>query len=221
MKIIKLDWRFIVDAKELRATELEWAVTNSYYVSIAEERKQEIFSIWDCVHSYIQHLLLWNDQLEYHQVLIGSLTDQNIDLVKYRELALEKMPAFELIEQKYKVFFEWDNWMISFSWTADAIWVDWNMYDIKCSAKKRPPSKVRTSKQKIYYTALRALLTNDMSNRAFSYCIFTKEAKHRLFIETELMNPVECIEILKQDVLLRIEMNGKREIQHVSLDWFI
>jgi len=221
MKIINLEWRFLIDASELRATELENAVTNSFYVGIPEERKQEIFSIWDCVHSYIQHLLLGNDQLEYHQVLLNSITEQNIDLVKYRELALAKMPAFSLIEQKYKVFFERENWMVSFSWTADAIWVDWNLYDIKCSAKKRPPSKVKSSKQKIYYTAMRALLTWDYEPRTFSYCIFTKEANHRLFVETELMNPVECIEILKEDVLLWLQLNGKREIQHVSLNWFI
>lgn len=221
MITLKIDGRFNIDWSELRATELEWCVTNSFYANIPESRKQEIFSIGDCVHSYIQHLLLWNDQLEYHQVLLSSLTDQRIDLVKYRELALQKMPAFELIEQKYKIFVEWDNGQISFSWTADAIWVDWNMYDIKCSSKKRPPSKVKSSKQKIYYTALRALLTWDMVPRTFSYCIFTKEEKHRLFVETELMSPEECIEILKDDILLRLEMNGKREIQHVTLNWFI
>lgn len=224
----------IYGSLELRATQLESFVLNPYRPEQDNTVQQETMSIWDIMHSYIQHLMMWNDYLDYHQIKLNTITNREIDLREYRDLALNWLPYFSVIEQafKFKVVSKYFETFVQ--WTLDAYWAEFDydshnnmaidtnlMYDLKFSWKRRAKQRVITAKQKIYYTYFTALTFDDWSEKQFNYAIFTtKEKKPRLIIENFILNPRECEQIFLEDFSKRIY--GK-EVQFWDgkTSWFI
>jgi len=219
---------------ELRATQLESAVLNTYRPIQEETEKQETMSIWDIMHSYILNVMQqkWNknqyDHTEFYQKRINALTDREIDILEYKELALNNLPKFSVIEQpfKFKVTSKYFETFMQGTLDAytfnDSEQVNYNkMYDLKFSWKRWAKQRVIQAKQKIYYTYFTALTFNDWSEKEFNYAIFTtKEKKARLIIENFVLNPRECEAIFLEDFEHWINAKEK-PFWDVKTSWFI
>lgn len=214
---------------ELRATQLESFVLDPYRPQQDETIRQETMSIWDVMHSYIQHLMMGNDYINHHKAMLSAITDREIILEDYRDLALNNLPEFSVIEQTMKIKMVSKHYETFLSWTIDALWKDmwwWidlcNIYDLKFSGKKWAPKRVETSKQKIYYTAMLSLMHDNRDEKNFTYCIFTtKEKKPRLFMERFTLDPHECVSILLSDFSSRIYEKEWWKIFDEGASWFI
>lgn len=194
----------ILQSFELRVTELESFINNPFRPSVSELNRQETMSIWDVLHSYIQHLQMWFDLYEYHTQMLEAITDRDINLYEYRDLAVNELPKFQCIEQSFKIRIVSEFSETFFCWTADWV-IPWWLWDLKFSWKKRAPSRLNQAKQKIYYTFLYSLMMNDWTIKDFTYFIFTtKEKKVRLFKEVFTLDPRECEEIFINDFKQRI-----------------
>lgn len=212
----------ILQSFELRVTELETHVNNPYRPSTTELNRQETMSIWDVMHSYIQHLKMWFDLYDYHNLRLKAVTDRDIKLYEYRDLAVNDLPEFICIEQQFKIRVVSEFSETFFCWTADWL-IPWGLADLKFSWKKRAPSRLAQAKQKIYYTFLYAMTTWDWSVKNFIYYIFTtKEKKPRLFKEIFSLDPLECKEIFINDFKTRIHEKEKNIwVWNVKTTWFL